>query len=132
MASIRMAAVRAGRVGRRFGEIRIESAPNKQDWTIELSDTARAMRGLPDAQREAIILVGAGGFSYEEAAKICDSAIGTMKSRVARGRTALLNALDGDQPLPPLANERGSDASNDILAQMSALASAGKRRLAHA
>jgi len=107
----------------------IEAPPDEQDWSIELSDTARAMRNLPDAQREAIILVGAGGFSYEEAAKICGSAVGTVKSRVARGRIALISALDGNQPLPP---QTGVDASHDILHQMSVLATTRNKRLAHA
>jgi RNA polymerase sigma-70 factor (ECF subfamily) len=54
---------------------------------------------LPQPQREALILVGAGGFAYEEAAEICGCAVGTIKSRVARGRVALENLLtDGDLP----------------------------------
>ena len=44
-------------------------------------------------QREALILVGAGGFAYEEAAEICGCAVGTIKSRVARGRVALEQLL---------------------------------------
>ena len=48
---------------------------------------------LPDDQREAIILIGASGFSYEEAAEICDCAVGTMKSRVSRARTRLQDLL---------------------------------------
>ena len=47
------------------------------------------MLELSADQREALILVGAGGMSYEEAARICDVAVGTMKSRVSRARTAL-------------------------------------------
>ena len=49
----------------------------------------RALLHLPQPQREALILVGAGGFAYEEAAEICGCAVGTIKSRVARGRVAL-------------------------------------------
>jgi RNA polymerase sigma-70 factor (ECF subfamily) len=48
---------------------------------------------LPDTQREALILVGASGFSYEECAKICGCAIGTIKSRVGRARQTLLAAM---------------------------------------
>ena len=58
-------------------------------WALELSDTASAMEALPDGQREALLLVGAGGFSYEEAAKHTRTAVGTVKSRVARARQAL-------------------------------------------
>src|SRR3546814_20395322 len=54
----------------------------------------RALMELPQSQREALILVGAGGFAYEEAAEICDVAVGTIKSRVARGRAALESILE--------------------------------------
>jgi len=110
---------------------RLEGPPDKQDWSVELSDTVRALHGLPDMQREAIILIGAGGFSYEEAARICGAAVGTMKSRVARGRVALLCALDGNEPLPQLPAERSNDACDEILSQISALISSGARREAH-
>jgi RNA polymerase sigma-70 factor (ECF subfamily) len=49
---------------------------------------------LPPEQREALILVGAGGFAYEEAAEICGCAVGTVKSRVSRARRALHAILD--------------------------------------
>jgi RNA polymerase sigma-70 factor (ECF subfamily) len=66
---------------------------------VELSDMQRALLQLPQPQREALILVGAGGFAYEEAAEICGVAVGTIKSRVARGRAALEQILDsGDLP----------------------------------
>jgi RNA polymerase sigma-70 factor (ECF subfamily) len=48
---------------------------------------------LPPDQREALILVGASGFSYEEAAEICGCAVGTIKSRVSRARTRLTELL---------------------------------------
>jgi len=54
----------------------------------------RALQQLPPAQREALILVGAGGISYEETAEIVGVAVGTVKSRVARGRAALEAILD--------------------------------------
>jgi len=60
---------------------------------MDLRDFKRALDRLPDDQREAIILIGASGFSYEEAAEICDCAIGTMKSRVSRARTRLQDDL---------------------------------------
>ncbi|MGL4312480.1 MAG: sigma-70 family RNA polymerase sigma factor [Sphingomonas sp.] len=68
---------------------RILAAPAGQDKQLELADVHRAMQMLPAAQREALILVGAGGFAYEEAAEICGVAVGTIKSRVARARVAL-------------------------------------------
>ena len=51
---------------------------------------------MPAEQREALILVGASGFSYEEAADICDCAVGTIKSRVNRARTRLAKLLQVD------------------------------------
>ena len=74
---------------------KILAAPASQDRHIELGDMQRALMQLPQPQREALILVGAGGFAYEEAAEICGCAVGTIKSRVARGRVALESLLTG-------------------------------------
>ena len=60
---------------------------------MDLADFKKALDQLPDDQREAVILIGASGFSYEEAAEICDCAVGTMKSRVSRARTRLQDLL---------------------------------------
>lgn len=76
---------------------RILAAPASQDKHVELGDMQRALLHLPQPQREALILVGAGGFAYEEAAEICGVAVGTIKSRVARGRVALEGILSGSQ-----------------------------------
>ncbi len=74
---------------------RLLAAPASQDKHVELADMQRALLHLPQPQREALILVGAGGFAYEEAAEICGVAVGTIKSRVARGRVALENLMSG-------------------------------------
>jgi len=74
---------------------KILAAPASQDRHVELGDMQRALMHLPQPQREALILVGAGGFAYEEAAEICGCAVGTIKSRVARGRVALEALLSG-------------------------------------
>ncbi len=74
---------------------KILAAPASQDRHVELGDMQRALLHLPQPQREALILVGAGGFAYEEAAEICGCAVGTIKSRVARGRVALEALLTG-------------------------------------
>lgn len=60
---------------------------------MDLADFKKALDRLPDDQREAVILIGASGFSYEEAAEICNCAVGTMKSRVSRARTRLQSLL---------------------------------------
>jgi len=60
---------------------------------LEIEEFRRALATLPDEQRESLILVGASGFSYEEAAQICGCAVGTIKSRVNRARTRLAARL---------------------------------------
>ena len=60
---------------------------------MDLSDFRRALVQLPPDQREALVLVGASGFSYEEAAEICECAVGTIKSRVSRARNRLAELL---------------------------------------
>ena len=93
-----------------------------QHASIALSDVSRAMRMLPNEQREALILVGAGGFAYEEAAKICGCALGTIKSRVARARRSLENIIGGTGPNPSGGRPSVGEAANDILAQLDTLA----------
>jgi RNA polymerase sigma-70 factor (ECF subfamily) len=66
-----------------------------QEVGVEIRDFNRAFGNLPPAQREALALVGASGFSYEEAAAIAGCAVGTMKSRVSRARLELHHALTG-------------------------------------
>lgn len=61
---------------------------------MDLNDFRHALEQLPEDQREAIILVGASGFSYEETAEICGCAIGTVKSRVSRARIRLQEILE--------------------------------------
>jgi len=79
---------------------RLLVAPDDQDDSLHLADVQRALLMLPVDQREALVLIGAGGLSYEEGAEICGCAIGTMKSRVSRGRLALQTILDsGTMPL---------------------------------
>jgi RNA polymerase sigma-70 factor (ECF subfamily) len=65
----------------------------EQSSRLEFQEFRAALAKLPPDQREALILVGASGFSYEEAAAICDCAVGTIKSRVNRARTRLADLL---------------------------------------
>lgn len=67
--------------------------PASQNDHMDFLDFTAAMQKLPPDQREAIILVGASGLSYEEAAAVCSCAVGTMKSRVNRGRNRLAELL---------------------------------------
>jgi RNA polymerase sigma-70 factor (ECF subfamily) len=67
-------------------------SPN-QHGVMDLDDFRQALDKLPADQREAIILVGASGFTYDEAAVICGVAPGTLKSRVSRARAAIAELL---------------------------------------
>ncbi|AIT79569.1 sigma-70 family RNA polymerase sigma factor [Novosphingobium pentaromativorans] len=67
-----------------------------QEGPLHLSDMEDALQKLAPERREAVLLIGASGFSYEEAAEIAGCPIGTMKSRVARARTDLARMLDGE------------------------------------
>ena len=73
---------------------RILSTPAPQQDPLHLADLQRALMELSDDQREAIILVGAGGHSYQDAADIAGTTLGTMKSRVSRARATLHGILD--------------------------------------
>jgi len=69
----------------------------EQHGHMDMQDFRAALTRLPDDQREALILVGAAGFSYEEAAEISGCAVGTIKSRVNRARNRLADMLGMDQ-----------------------------------
>ncbi len=67
------------------------------DGRLEMAEFLAVFATLPDEQREALALVGAAGFSYEEAAEMCGVAIGTIKSRANRARARLTDLLRSDQ-----------------------------------
>ena len=69
-------------------------SPPEQHGHLDLADFKKALVLLPVDQREALLLVGAEGFSYEEAAEISGCALGTVKSRVNRARARLVELLD--------------------------------------
>lgn len=68
-----------------------------QEGPLHLDDMEAALQQLAPERREAVLLVGASGFSYEEAAEIAGCPIGTMKSRVARARADLARMLHGEE-----------------------------------
>jgi RNA polymerase sigma-70 factor (ECF subfamily) len=68
-------------------------APDDPSICVELEDVRRALAMLPAFQREALILVGAGGMSYDEVAQIAGCPVGTVKSRVRRARDELESIL---------------------------------------
>ena len=89
---------------------------------VALDELRLSLAMLPTEQREALVLVGAGGFAYEEVAEICNCAVGTVKSRVSRARRALHAILDDG------AYDRDGGAAGDamrsILADAERLSSA--------
>jgi RNA polymerase sigma-70 factor, ECF subfamily len=70
--------------------------PPTQESALEFCDFRRAFWQLGEDHREVLMLVGASGLSYEEAARICDCAVGTIKSRVSRARQELTKLLSED------------------------------------
>lgn len=77
-----------------------------QDHGLTMLDFVRAMGRLNDNQREALVLVGAAGLSYEEAAAVMGVAVGTAKSRVCRGRSLLAAWLEVDDGAGLFADSR--------------------------
>jgi RNA polymerase sigma-70 factor (ECF subfamily) len=89
----------------------LKAAPT-QDWSVAMHSLQAALQQLPDEHREALILVGAAGLSYEEAAEICGCALGTIKSRVNRARARLLKIMDAEDATDVMALEPMSMAGN--------------------
>lgn len=106
-------------VVRRRREVRDETGeyannlrtPATQDWSVAMGDLQAALAQLPPEHREALVLVGAAGLSYEEAAEICGCALGTIKSRVNRARARLLKIMDAEVPSDVMALESGASAN---------------------
>lgn len=82
----------------------------EQEVRMEMAQFQSALNRLPAAQREALVLVGAQSFTYEEAAAICGVAVGTIKSRVSRARLRLIEVLgmDGTDDIGPDARTRAA------------------------
>ncbi len=68
----------------------------RQQVHLEAKDVLAALHGLPDERREVLVLVGVEGFKYRDAAAILGIPVGTLMSRLARGREQLRVMLDGD------------------------------------
>jgi RNA polymerase sigma-70 factor (ECF subfamily) len=81
-----------------------------QEWGLAIRALQAALNQLPSEHREALILVGAAGLSYEEAAEICGCALGTIKSRVNRARARLLKVMDFDHPSDAITPSREGTA----------------------
>ncbi len=73
---------------------RILNCKGDQEAWLQAVDVLRAMECLPTAQREVLILMAIGSLSYEDIAHVCNVAVGTIKSRIARARAALSAILE--------------------------------------
>lgn len=99
---------------------RILVEPAGQEAPLHLGDLHDALMTLPPERREALLLVGAGGFSYEEAAEICGCAVGTIKSRVGRARATLTQLIEAGGV--PDADRRGKQAHTAIMDELDMVA----------
>jgi len=97
--------------------------PPEQMGRVEIAELRAALARLPYDQREALILVGASGFSYEEAADICGCAVGTIKSRVSRARTVLAQMMS-----PPASPREPESAAEQARGAQRDPVAAGRRR----
>jgi RNA polymerase sigma-70 factor (ECF subfamily) len=77
------------------------SVSGEQDARVDFNDFQKALAMLSADQREVLTLIGASGFSYEEAAEICGVAVGTIKSRLNRARAKLSETLSINDPADP-------------------------------
>ena len=90
--------------------------------SLELLALRNALNQLPEDQKECLIMVGAGGLSYEEVAYICDCAVGTIKSRVSRARKALADIMESNgASFNSDGNLHAAEAFDDIMKQAGAL-----------
>ncbi|MFT3731254.1 MAG: sigma-70 family RNA polymerase sigma factor [Hyphomicrobium sp.] len=88
------------------------SVPPPQLAQLEFEDMQRALMRLTPDHREALLLITAEGFSYEDAARVCGCAVGTMKSRVNRARSRLLEEMTGEVTEASPGNDQGSVKSS--------------------
>jgi RNA polymerase sigma-70 factor, ECF subfamily len=90
------------------------ATPPAQEGAIDLADFREALARLPEEQREALIMIGATGLSYEDAAAVAGVAVGTVKSRVnrARSRLAELLGISGAADIGPDGRALGAIAAS--------------------
>ena len=106
---------------------RMLSEEPTQDHVIALRELIAAISRLPQAQQRPVMLMGAYGFTLLEAADACGCAVGTIKSRVSRGRATLQHVLSHDAMVrargdPPAANRPGHGASQRVMAEATQMA----------
>jgi RNA polymerase sigma-70 factor (ECF subfamily) len=76
-------------------EAELPGVEGGQDWALEQRDLLRAFAGLPEEQRSVLLLIGVEDLSYGEAARVLGVPIGTVMSRLSRGRERLRKHMNG-------------------------------------
>jgi RNA polymerase sigma-70 factor (ECF subfamily) len=76
-------------------ETELPGVEGGQDWALEQRDLLRAFAGLPEEQRSVLLLIGVEDLSYGEAARVLGVPIGTVMSRLSRGRERLRHYMNG-------------------------------------
>ena len=77
-------------------EAELPGVDGGQDWALEHRDLLRAFAALPEEQRSVVLLIGVEDLSYEQAARVLGVPIGTVMSRLSRGRERLRHYINGD------------------------------------
>jgi RNA polymerase sigma-70 factor, ECF subfamily len=77
-------------------ETELPGVDGGQDWALEHRDLLRAFAALPEEQRSVVLLIGVEDLSYEQAARVLGVPIGTIMSRLSRGRERLRHYMSGD------------------------------------
>jgi RNA polymerase sigma-70 factor, ECF subfamily len=106
----------------------IPAPGDEQMAALDLSDCVRGFDQLPQRQREALLLIGAGGYTYLEAADILGTAVGNIKSRTARGRARLSQYFDGEEAIKPRAMTPAGRGMDGIFVQVESLKAARASR----
>jgi len=79
-----------------------DAYPEAQTVAVETKDLERALSHLPHEQREVVLMVGLEGMSYQQTADALDIPVGTVMSRLSRGRATLRQLTDGKRRMPTL------------------------------
>lgn len=104
-----------GILNRNYGANQLSQA----EANLELKDLSKALECLPIDQKEAILLVCVDGFSYEDAAAVCVTEVGTIKSRVNRARIALQDILYGSfSEISSNYSKKNVESSADVLLEL--------------
>jgi len=105
---------------------RVLVAPGDLDEKIDFGVLQAAIAGLPDVQRDALILVVAAGYTYDEAGEICQCSAGTIKSRVSRAREEVVSRMKladtGQVGGSERAQSRGGDGHIELVSDVDAIA----------